>query len=104
MVIAKINLFNTVSGTWFLSDRRCHFHLPVPYQTYPSYQERGSTYSERPGHHRFSKLVFEPETANNGWTVFTEDSKYYLLYIIKDENVYLGAWVDMERLITSLEQ
>lgn len=107
-VMAKINLFNTVSRhlvSYPAVD--AIFIYSVPYQDFTfSYQERGSTYSERAQAITAvqQKLVFEPETlANNSWTVFTEDGKYYLLYIIKDENVYLGAWVDMERLITSLE-
>src|SRR5690625_2709667 len=100
---AKIRLYNKMSS-------QSHFYTTIDsifiYST--SYEDMiythfGSDIMEREliTNEVQKKIENEPEElSDNHWSIWKGKDQYYLFYIVKKEDVYMGAWVIMEQLVT----
>ena len=100
---AKLRLYNTISSqAHFYTTIDSIFIYSIPYRDM-IYTHFGSSPIERDSISTEvrKKLEQEPEQLlNNHWNLWKGNEQHYLLYLIQNEDVYVGAWVNVEKLIT----
>lgn len=100
---AKLRLHNTISNHsnfYTTIDSIFIYSIPNDDMIYTGF---GSNYLEKLGviEEINNKLKFDSDNlVNNHWNLWQADDKYYLFYITKNEDYYIGAWMNMEKLVT----
>lgn len=101
---AKLRLYNLIlEQTNFYNPIDSLFVYSTHYNEMIYTQNFGDNYIERIDvSNEIQKLLDkEGENFNNGkWNVVEGEQQYYLLYTIKNENVFAGAWMNIEKLTT----
>lgn len=70
------------------------------------YSYFGSSFDERLATSTEVREALRTESANltsYSWNILQGEDRFYLIYLQKHDNVYVGTWVNMEHLITSLQ-
>ena len=70
------------------------------------YSYFGSSFDERLATSTEVREARRTESANltsYSWNILQGEDRFYLIYLQKHDNVYVGTWVNMEHLITSLQ-
>lgn len=103
-VEAKLRLFNTISTqSNFYTTIDSIFVYSSEYDDMIYTQKFGNTFEEREAIYNevWELMKSEPKHFLNGqWNVWKGKNQYYLFYLLKNEGVYVGAWVNMEKLVT----
>ncbi|MCR2823309.1 sensor histidine kinase [Lederbergia panacisoli] len=107
VVKAKLRLYQTIS-------KQANFYMPVDslfiytagYDEMIYTQKFGNSYTERVETANEIKNVLHKngkELPDGKWTLWKGEHHYYLLYIINNEDVFTGAWMNIDKLITPLK-
>ncbi|MEY2191133.1 sensor histidine kinase [Neobacillus sp. BF23-41] len=101
---AKIRLFNSITNqSYFYTAIDSIFIYSDAYKDFLFTQKSGDNYFERYEARDEIYQLFEknPEQLREGkWNIWKGAKNYYLLQYYKVDGVYVGAWVNMDKLIT----
>ncbi|MEH7482075.1 histidine kinase [Neobacillus drentensis] len=101
---AKIRLFNSITNqSYFYTAIDSIFIYSDAYKDFLFTQKSGDNYFERYKARDEIYQSFEknPEQLREGkWNIWKGAKNYYLLQYYKVDGVYVGAWVNMDKLIT----
>jgi two-component system, sensor histidine kinase YesM len=93
-ISTQSNFYTTIDSTFIYAS---HYNEIIHTQKYGnSYLDRFTTVSE------IINLLEEgyPQQSNGRWIIHQGSEKHYLLHVIQNGDVYVGAWVNMESLIS----
>jgi two-component system sensor histidine kinase YesM len=100
---AKIRLFNTITNqSYFYTAIDSIFIYSTAYKDFIHTQNSTDTFSERftAKEEILHLLENKPEELSEGrWNIWKGVDNYYLLQYLKVDGVYVGAWVNMDKLI-----
>ncbi|KRG16289.1 hypothetical protein ACA30_00790 [Virgibacillus soli] len=101
-VEAKLRLYRMISNQANFSSPVDSIFIHAPYYDDMIYTQKfGDSYTERFEVSNEVKHLLNQESVPNGkWKLWQGEQQNYLLYIIQNEDVSVGAWIHVDKLIT----
>jgi two-component system, sensor histidine kinase YesM len=92
-ISSQSNFYNTIDSIFIYSTTHKDFmNTPNYADTYPERKE-----AREEIHHLIDNK--KNQLSEGKWTIWKGKDHYYMLYILKNEDVYVGAWVNMDKLV-----